>query len=154
MNTLHEPKSTTVLELKYRSYEMFTIIQEFTEKYRGFRGSLFSIHPLSGCERLRGTIGILCDTDALVIIADCVIPELYITGTNGSECRAIQGTDDQVVSNNAIGAFPFIIQPRSIIVHANIIYNIYGIALDIAPCTPAIIGVEEIVGNRCSRARA
>ena len=23
-----------------------------TEKYRGFRGSLFSIHPLSGCERL------------------------------------------------------------------------------------------------------
>jgi len=31
---------------------MFTIIQEFTEKYRGFRGSLFSIHPLSGCERL------------------------------------------------------------------------------------------------------
>ena len=52
LNTLHEPKSTTVLELKYRSYEMFTIIQEFTEKYRGFRGSLFSIHPLSGCERL------------------------------------------------------------------------------------------------------
>ena len=32
---------------------MFTIIQEFTEKYCGFRGSLFSIHPLSGCERLR-----------------------------------------------------------------------------------------------------
>jgi len=31
---------------------MFTIIQEFTEKYCGFRGSLFSIHPLSGCERL------------------------------------------------------------------------------------------------------
>ena len=29
------------------------IIQEFTEKYCGFRGSLFSIHPLSGCERLR-----------------------------------------------------------------------------------------------------
>src|SRR5208337_5633062 len=54
LNTSHEPKSTTVLELKYRSYEMFTIIQEFTEKYRGFRGSLFSIHPLSGCERLRG----------------------------------------------------------------------------------------------------
>src|SRR5208337_2338160 len=53
LNTSHEPKSTTVLELKYRSYEMFTIIQEFTEKYRGFRGSLFSIHPLSGCERLR-----------------------------------------------------------------------------------------------------
>ena len=53
LNTLHEPKSTTVLELKYRSYEMFTIIQEFTEKYRGFRGSLFSIHPLSGCERLQ-----------------------------------------------------------------------------------------------------
>src|SRR5208337_4037363 len=52
LNTSHEPKSTTVLELKYRSYEMFTIIQEFTEKYRGFRGSLFSIHPLSGCERL------------------------------------------------------------------------------------------------------
>ncbi|MGA8351324.1 MAG: hypothetical protein WB773_26260, partial [Isosphaeraceae bacterium] len=25
---------------------------EFTEKYSGFRGSLFSIHPLSGCERL------------------------------------------------------------------------------------------------------
>src|SRR5208337_1468972 len=45
LNTSHEPKSTTVLELKYRSYEMFTIIQEFTEKYRGFRGSLFSIHP-------------------------------------------------------------------------------------------------------------
>src|SRR5271166_1578326 len=54
LNTSHEPKSTTVLELKYRSYEMFTIIQEFTEKYRGFRGSLFSIHPLSGCERLLG----------------------------------------------------------------------------------------------------
>ncbi len=53
MNTSHEPKSTTVLELKYRSYDMFTIIQEFTEKYCGFRGSLFSIHPLSGCERLR-----------------------------------------------------------------------------------------------------
>src|SRR5208337_1511122 len=53
LNTSHEPKSTTVLELKYRSYEMFTIIQEFTEKYRGFRGSLFSIHPLSGCERLQ-----------------------------------------------------------------------------------------------------
>ena len=53
LNTSHEPKSTTVLELKYRSYDMFTIIQEFTEKYRGFRGSLFSIHPLSGCERLR-----------------------------------------------------------------------------------------------------
>src|SRR5208337_2626520 len=52
LNTSHEPKSTTVLELKYRSYEMFTIIQEFTEKYCGFRGSLFSIHPLSGCERL------------------------------------------------------------------------------------------------------
>src|SRR5271166_4352158 len=52
LNTSYEPKSTTVLELKYRSYEMFTIIQEFTEKYRGFRGSLFSIHPLSGCERL------------------------------------------------------------------------------------------------------
>src|SRR5208337_5131873 len=52
LNTSHEPKSTTVLELKYRSYEMFTIIQEFTEKYRGFRGSLFRIHPLSGCERL------------------------------------------------------------------------------------------------------
>src|SRR5271157_5203658 len=52
LNTSHEPKSTTVLELKYRSYEMFTIIQEFTEKYRGFRGSLFSIHPHSGCERL------------------------------------------------------------------------------------------------------
>src|SRR5208337_690379 len=34
LNTSHEPKSTTVLELKYRSYEMFTIIQEFTEKYR------------------------------------------------------------------------------------------------------------------------
>ena len=33
---------------------MFTIIQEFTEKYCGFRGSLFSIHPLSGCERLPG----------------------------------------------------------------------------------------------------
>src|SRR5208337_918305 len=49
LNTSHEPKSTAVLELKYRSYEMFTIIQEFTEKYRGFRGSLFSIHPLSGC---------------------------------------------------------------------------------------------------------
>ena len=32
---------------------MFTIIQEFTEKYCGFRGSLFSIHPLSGYERLR-----------------------------------------------------------------------------------------------------
>src|SRR5271166_6158362 len=56
LNTSHEPKSTTVLELKYRSYEMFTIIQEFTEKYRGFRGSLFSIHPLSGCERLRRRI--------------------------------------------------------------------------------------------------
>jgi len=55
LNTSHEPKSTTVLELKCRSYEMFTIIQEFTEKYRGFRGSLFSIHPLSGCERLRAT---------------------------------------------------------------------------------------------------
>lgn len=55
LNTSHEPKSTTVLELKYRSYEMFTIIQEFTEKYRGFRGSLFSIHPLSGCERLPET---------------------------------------------------------------------------------------------------
>ena len=57
LNTSHEPKSTTVLELKYRSYEMFTIIQEFTEKYRGFRGSLFSIHPLSGCERLPGAEG-------------------------------------------------------------------------------------------------
>ena len=53
LNTSHEPKSTTVLELKYRSYDMFTIIQEFTEKYCGFRGSLFSIHPLSGYERLR-----------------------------------------------------------------------------------------------------
>ena len=53
LNTSHEPKSTTVFDLKYRSYDMFTIIQEFTEKYCGFRGSLFSIHPLSGCERLR-----------------------------------------------------------------------------------------------------
>ena len=59
LNTLHEPKSTTVLELKYRSYEMFTIIQEFTEKYRGFRGSLFSIHPLSGCERLHDNVRML-----------------------------------------------------------------------------------------------
>ena len=41
---------------------MFTIIQEFTEKYRGFRGSLFSIHPLSGCERLhpRGRRADIC----------------------------------------------------------------------------------------------
>ena len=31
---------------------MFTMTQEFTEKYCGFRGSLFSVHPLSGCERL------------------------------------------------------------------------------------------------------
>src|SRR5208337_1702406 len=62
LNTSHEPKSTTVLELKYRSYEMFTIIQEFTEKYRGFRGSLFSIHPLSGCERLPSFIRLIrCD---------------------------------------------------------------------------------------------
>ena len=60
LNTSHEPKSTTVLELKYRSYDMFTIIQEFTEKYCGFRGSLFSIHPLSGYERLRPEGHVLC----------------------------------------------------------------------------------------------
>src|SRR5208337_1274194 len=65
LNTSHEPKSTTVLELKYRSYEMFTIIQEFTEKYRGFRGSLFSIHPLSGCERLLDLEGAVVTIDAM-----------------------------------------------------------------------------------------
>src|SRR5208337_930104 len=56
LNTSHEPKSTTVFDLKYRSYDMFTIIQEFTEKYCGFRGSLFSVHPLSGCERLPNSV--------------------------------------------------------------------------------------------------
>jgi len=33
LNISYEAKSTAVLEVKYRSYEMFTIIQEFAEKY-------------------------------------------------------------------------------------------------------------------------
>ena len=53
LNTLHEPKSTTVLELKYRSYEMFTIIQEFTEKYRDFEAA-YSVYI-----RFRGVNGTL-----------------------------------------------------------------------------------------------
>ena len=48
---------------------MFTIIQEFTEKYRGFRGSLFSIHPLSGCE------GYLKEEDHAAF--ECILDEAF-----------------------------------------------------------------------------
>ena len=62
---------------------MFTIIQEFTEKYRGFRGSLFSIHPLSGCERLQhepGEQGLL----ARIILADLSLHAADWVGSTAS----------------------------------------------------------------------
>ena len=60
---------------------MFTIIQEFTEKYCGFRGSLFSIHPLSGYERLQSHRG----------KSNKLSPEMSVTVSEGTTFSAMWG---------------------------------------------------------------